>query len=105
MVLMLPQPARQDYEGNPEALGFRLSGRSGLAPWARLATYGGWTTQLDDVRPWCLRGGSTRSANRTLKDLQRSAPSSDFLCSEAEGIGFTLRGSFFNSSLLPARTH
>jgi hypothetical protein len=66
---MLPQPAQQGYEGNPEALGFRFSGRRGLAPEARLAPYGGWTNQLNDVCPWRLRGSSTRSANRTLKDL------------------------------------
>jgi hypothetical protein len=105
MSWILPQPAMQGYEGNPDEPGFRLSGRRGLAPGARFASNVGWTNQLDDACPWRLRSDSTRSAKQTLKDLQRSAQSLDFMGFEAEGNGFILRGSFFSSGPLPARTH
>jgi hypothetical protein len=49
MFWMLPQPARREYEGNPEERGFRLSSRRGLLLEAGLAPYDGWTKQLDDA--------------------------------------------------------
>jgi hypothetical protein len=105
MSWILPQPAVQGYEGNPDEPGFRLSGRRGLALGARFTSNGGWTNQLDDACPWRSWIDSTRSAKQTLKDLQRSAPSLNFMGFEAEANGFILRGSFFSSGLLPTRTH
>jgi hypothetical protein len=76
-----------------------------LAPGERFATYGGWTNQLAAACSGRLRGDSTRSADRTLDALQRSAPSLDFMRFEAESSGFIQRGSFFSSTPFPARTH
>jgi hypothetical protein len=85
-------------EGNPDGRRFRLSGE-------RFATYGGWTNQLAAACSLRLRGNSTRSADRTLDALQRSAPSLGFMRFEAESSGFIPRGSFFKAIHLPARTH
>jgi hypothetical protein len=102
MLWMLPQTALRGHEGNPECLGPEIPGRRRLAPDERLATYGGWTNQLDYALPWRLRSSSTRSAQRTLDTFQRSAPSWNFMRFEAESNGFFQRGSFLKANLLPA---
>jgi hypothetical protein len=102
---MLPQLAQQGYAGNPDGYSFVPLGGPGLVTGVRIATDSGWSNQLNGTCAWGLRCSSARSAQETLNTLQRSAPSLDFMRSEAERSGFILRGSFFNETHLPARPH
>jgi hypothetical protein len=61
--------------------------------------------QAELLRAWHLRCSSARSAQCPPDTLLRSVPSSDFMRFEVENSGFIQRGSFFNSTPLPARTN